>query len=186
MLQYHSSKHEQFLFPFGIALAWSLVLDGRVQDAIKLLEDIIYGSERFEMHTTKHTSQLRPSTLQPLRELLYNLHTANRFSQRFSMPQLPDDIPLAKVHPTGIEKNKFVYLGPEGREQLARNGILFAEKSILIPFSPLSKSRRGLRGYRSRWSTRDDPLLRGLFLPYLSGTDISHILAHLPGDSRMK
>lgn len=174
-LFYGQKNYEQILHPFGRALAWSLVLDGRQSDAIKLLQDIINGSGSFE---TKHIFD-HPPTLQPLEELLQRLLSEQQDGGLDTEPLISSDIEIcmAKVDRTGIVWDATDRdLKATDRRKLARQGILFRKKSILIPFSPSHhvhelRSRHYLLNYAFGMRKKDLP------------GDPAYVLAHRRDDN---
>ncbi|KAL4891970.1 hypothetical protein BDV59DRAFT_180620 [Aspergillus ambiguus] len=174
---YWQTNYEQILYPFGRALAWSLVLDGCQSDAIKLLQDIINASGNFK---TEHVFFDCPPTLRPLRGLLQRLLSEK--SRSISTAQYPIrhivDIPVAKIDRTGIVLEPTdMHVKKIDRMKLTQHGILFRKTSILIQFSPFSH----MHAYRSS---------HPLFLGYSAGIqkddfsdDVARVLAHRQDDN---
>ncbi len=129
-----AKKYEQMLFPFGRALAWSLVKNKKQPDAIQILQDMWKEGQPFSWNMTKHSLHGRPLTLLPLDMLLRQLQGEEQWPTEttstlntvpiatITQTKLHWDIPVTSI--CGFQQDFFL-----------RTGILFTEGGIHILFS---------------------------------------------------
>lgn len=132
-------KYGQLLIPFGKALALSYALDQREPDAIHLLQAIWDQSGAFILEEPEDTWSGHPSTLLPVKRLLYRHYpTEDSYSPTTTELQKFQKVPIAKICPGEIEWDSTISRLNESQQNLLlRNGILFEKDFIMIKFSPL-------------------------------------------------
>lgn len=145
---FRSNHQQEWLIPFGRALAWSFVLDNREPDGISVLHLIRDGLPPFEQ--SKEKSQLPIQPIQALLEKLLSTHGKDskldgHAGFGFALLELPS------------RGNVSITLNDVERTTLLKDGILFKDRSIVVRHSrpqPLKMypgfSHRGLPSYGPR------------------------------------
>jgi hypothetical protein len=142
--QFRAGHREELLIPFGRALAWSLVLNGRRSDASRLLQQIWDGFELFSPSTG------RSPTYQPVRELLKQLLPPRTSAKNTSTDILAataellferqfEALPVVTVASSKITWQRAcdVCLDNIELRQLLRNGVLFKGNAMVVKYNHL-------------------------------------------------
>jgi hypothetical protein len=140
--QFRAGHREELLIPFGKALAWSLVLNGRRSDASRLLQQIWDGFELFSPSTG------RSPTYQPVRELLKQLLPPRTSAKNTSTDILAataelsfkrqfEALPVVTVASSEITWQRAcdVCLDNIDLGQLLRNGVLFKGNAMVVKYN---------------------------------------------------
>lgn len=166
-------KYQELLIPFGRALAWSYVLDGRRGDAVCLLQLIQNGEPPFGW-SMRSLSQL---PLQPIRDLLEHLDSeGNGVDGTYVSSNL--EYPLAEFKRK--PKRSAIHLCHSEQSNLLKDGLLFRKNSIVMR----TRQPYPMRPYPMRTSAKH--MLNYTFYrrqPMLNDTmnrDIVEALAHRP------